>query len=164
MEFFTPKICSVCLKTGIFRVSSFSQNSPVKRREFLGFCVNLAKIKMLPFQKFKFFFSAIICLILVENYCPVFGHKLDLSDDVSVTWNSTDPVWLTMEMTVVGGGYVAVGFSPQGAMTGADMVLGWVDKDGVPHLMVIFRILHFYRNNLCINLYTQIICRDFYFF
>ncbi|OXA42075.1 DBH-like monooxygenase protein 1 [Folsomia candida] len=95
---------------------------------------------MLPFQKFKFFFSAIICLILVENYCPVFGHKLDLSDDVSVTWNSTDPVWLTMEMTVVGGGYVAVGFSPQGAMTGADMVLGWVDKDGVPHLMDLYGI------------------------
>ena len=67
---------------------------------------------------------------------------LDTDTGVSLKWKSTEDenesgsLWLTMEMFAPTKGYVGVGFSPHGGMTGADIVLGWVDSNGIPHIKV----------------------------
>jgi len=72
-------------------------------------------------------------------------HELDLDTEngLKVKWkNSPAPQesngarWLTMEVFARTKGYVGLGFSPHGGMDGADIVIGWVDSNGIAHLKV----------------------------
>jgi hypothetical protein len=63
-------------------------------------------------------------------------HQIRVETGVEVKWNSEDPSYLTMEVSAPTKGYVGVGFSPSGGMQGSDIMIGWVDKDGIPHVRV----------------------------
>ena len=63
-------------------------------------------------------------------------HSVRLGGGVEVRWNSEDPYYLTMEVSAPTKGYVGVGFSPTGGMQGSDIMIGWVDSDGIPHIGV----------------------------
>lgn len=71
-------------------------------------------------------------------------HKVDLEEDYGIKFrwrnvptNALGERWLIMEFSAkVTGGYVGVGFSPHGGMQGADIAIGWLDSDGIPHLTV----------------------------
>lgn len=52
----------------------------------------------------------------------------DFEGGVQVSWMIDDPEWLTMEVRApLQDGWIAVGFSPNGGMQGADIVAGWMD-------------------------------------
>jgi len=61
-------------------------------------------------------------------------NNLNLKDGFKLRWVNTDDHWLTMEMSAPIHGYVAIGFSPNGAMQGSDIIMGWVDKFGEGHI------------------------------
>lgn len=55
-------------------------------------------------------------------------RDLQVGNNYHIRWFSNDPEYLVMEITAPVRGYVAVGFSPNGAMRGSDIVMGWVDS------------------------------------
>lgn len=65
-------------------------------------------------------------------------HSLELPSNIEVSWIDTDPEHVTIEMRGPTKGYIAIGFSPTGGMTGADMFVGWVDSNGSAHLLDMF--------------------------
>ncbi len=50
--------------------------------------------------------------------------------------DSTDKDFMNFEVHARTRGWVAIGFSPNGAMTASDIALGWVDQNGMPQLHV----------------------------
>lgn len=96
--------------------------------------------KILPTLLWLISFITILTLEF-SNSTPInerkwWNRELSLTGDFHVKWNSNNKEWLTMEMSTNTNGYVAVGFSPNGGMKDADIVLGWVDRNGEPHLKV----------------------------
>jgi len=101
-------------------------------------------------MRFRSFISLLLVLILFHftigesqsvsseslSLNDFWTHKIYLDRNVTVSWNSSDSEWLEMEMSAPVKGYVAIGFSPNGQMRGSDIVLGWVDTNGVPYLLV----------------------------
>jgi len=63
-------------------------------------------------------------------------NELNFDTDFIVKWDSEDPDFLTMEISGPTTGYVGIGFSPRGDMFDSDIVIGWVDEMGIPHLKV----------------------------
>lgn len=60
------------------------------------------------------------------------SHSAMLSPDYRLLWSlGPGPQDITFELQVRTLGYVGFGFSKDGRMTGADMVVGWVDKGQV---------------------------------
>ena len=55
--------------------------------------------------------------------------SLDPKGDFTIAWTPNDEGF-TMEMAAKTSGYVSVGFSPNGGMTGSDIFIGWVADDG----------------------------------
>ncbi|XP_023931836.1 DBH-like monooxygenase protein 1 isoform X2 [Lingula anatina] len=62
-----------------------------------------------------------------------FTHHVVLKDDVYFLSWKFDNETITFETQVRTTGYIGLGFSPNGGMTGADIVIGWV-KDGTAYL------------------------------
>jgi hypothetical protein len=67
--------------------------------------------------------------------------KLDPENGFVAKWFNTPAKtdgshWIEMEISANTRGYVGLGFSPKGGMAGADIVIGWVDRMGIPHLKV----------------------------
>ncbi|XP_013392638.1 DBH-like monooxygenase protein 1 [Lingula anatina] len=62
-----------------------------------------------------------------------FTHHVVLKDDVFFLSWKFDNETITFETQVRTTGYIGLGFSPNGGMTGADIVIGWV-KDGTAYL------------------------------
>lgn len=59
-------------------------------------------------------------------------HSAMLSPDYRILWSfSPTPQDITFELQVRTLGYVGFGFSKDGRMAGADMVIGWVDHGQV---------------------------------
>ncbi len=48
-------------------------------------------------------------------------HSLELPSNIEVSWIDSEPEHVTIEMRGPTRGYIAVGFSPSGSMSGADM-------------------------------------------
>lgn len=87
--------------------------------------------------KYSFLLS-LFCYATAQlpNSNSEWDHELILDLGVMVRWNSSHSEDLFMEMSAPTSGYVAVGFSPNGGMPGSDIVMGWVDSDGRPHIAV----------------------------
>ena len=60
---------------------------------------------------------------------------LDAAETFFVAWQQTG-TQITFEIQVKTRGYVALGLSPNGAMKGSDIVVGWVNDDGTAVLQV----------------------------
>ncbi|ODM95966.1 hypothetical protein Ocin01_10716 [Orchesella cincta] len=65
---------------------------------------------------------------------PRWTRDLLVGNGYHIRWNNEDPEYLVMEVSAPVTGYVAVGFSPNGAMGGSDIVMGWVDSTGKAHI------------------------------
>lgn len=65
---------------------------------------------------------------------------LGTSDRYYLYWkpgaNATDNI--IFEAQVRTKGWIGLGFSPNGAMAGSDIVIMWIDKNGQPHISVHF--------------------------
>lgn len=68
-------------------------------------------------------------------------HTTTLPSKMQVSWIDKDPNYVTIEMKGPTKGYVSIGFSPSGGMTGADMFVGWVDSNGTAHLLVTWKLI-----------------------
>ncbi|ODN04440.1 hypothetical protein Ocin01_02222 [Orchesella cincta] len=92
------------------------------------------------------------CLLIILNFVDIsvakfirgkdgWSHEIDLEEEngLRIKWKNS-PIdgngerWLTMEVFAKTNGYIGLGFSPHGGMAGGDMVVGWVDSNGRPHL------------------------------
>lgn len=88
----------------------------------------------------------IVTVLTVGGYCEVIHNynessvhwtsDLLVGNGYNIRWNNEDPDYLIMEISAPVKGYVSVGFSPNGAMRGSDIVMGWVDSTGTAHLKV----------------------------
>jgi hypothetical protein len=92
-------------------------------------------------------FSSIAGGSVVKGGKNGWTHHVDLTEQsgIDILWRNPksrnaesgeDENWLEMKITGKTEGYVGVGFSPNGAMTGSDLVIGWVDDQGKANLMV----------------------------
>lgn len=62
------------------------------------------------------------------------SHSIDLDENYRVYWSIVDQE-ITFEIQVRATGYVGFGFSPDGTIYAADMVIGWIDG-GQPYFQV----------------------------
>lgn len=62
------------------------------------------------------------------------SHSIDLDENYRVYWSIVDQD-ITFEIQVRATGYVGFGFSPDGTIYAADMVIGWIDG-GQPYFQV----------------------------
>ncbi|CAL8072003.1 unnamed protein product [Orchesella dallaii] len=62
-------------------------------------------------------------------------HNTKLPSGMEVSWIDSDPEFITFAMKGPEKGYISIGFSPSGGMAGADMFVGWVDSNGMGHLL-----------------------------
>lgn len=79
-------------------------------------------------------FLAVLCgLCVVKLACGArWSHSAMLSPDYRLLWSlGPGPQDITFELQVRTLGYVGFGFSKDGRMAGADMIVGWVDKGQV---------------------------------
>lgn len=60
---------------------------------------------------------------------------LDSEGRFNLSWKF-DNNTITFEVSVMTNGWIGLGFSPNGGMTNADMVVGWIDNNNVPHISV----------------------------
>lgn len=60
---------------------------------------------------------------------------VDADNKFHIFWTPDDEGF-TMELAVATSGYAAIGFSPNGGMSGADIFMGFVDDSGQAHGMV----------------------------
>ncbi|KAF0292060.1 DBH-like monooxygenase protein 1 [Amphibalanus amphitrite] len=79
-----------------------------------------------------------LCWVLLAGLCSAnavqLHHSIILDPDVVVHWTpDNDTNTITIQLEARTRGWAAVGFSPAGGMTGADIVLAWV-ADGRAHL------------------------------
>jgi len=77
-----------------------------------------------------------------SNEPIVWTRDLQLNDRFTVRFNNEDPDKLIMEMFAPVQGYVSIGFSPNGAMQGSDIVMGWIDSNGLAHIKVSVKEAH----------------------
>lgn len=85
---------------------------------------------MKVFQSFLLVFTAVVNPAIGEPP-PQNVHwtrDLEVGNGYHLRWNNVDPEHLVFEIFAPVRGYVAVGFSPNGAMRGSDIVMGWVDS------------------------------------
>lgn len=61
-------------------------------------------------------------------------HDMNLPSGLDVKWIVGNEEYMTMQIFAPTQGYIGVGFSPGGGMRGADIIMGWIDNEGVPHL------------------------------
>lgn len=83
------------------------------------------KINLLQLSVLLFHFTK--CTQVQRNI--TWTRNLQVGNGYHIRWNNEDPQYLVMEMSAPVRGYVAVGFSPNGAMRGSDIVMGWVDSE-----------------------------------
>ncbi|KAF4518097.1 hypothetical protein B566_EDAN007798 [Ephemera danica] len=73
-------------------------------------------------------------------------HSVTLLARTHLSWTYDDKS-ISFQIEAPTRGYVGLGFSPNGGMTGADIVIGWVDDDaGDPHLAVSHSFIEFYHS------------------
>ena len=99
---------------------------------------------MLSLKKVMLCFISFICLFLLPGLNRAQGLKptefvhhttLDADNKFQIFW-TPDEEGLTMEMVVETLGWVSVGFSPNGGMTGSDIFLAYVTDAGEVEAMV----------------------------
>ncbi|XP_023029153.2 DBH like monooxygenase olf413 [Leptinotarsa decemlineata] len=74
----------------------------------------------------------VLCIIVNISDCARWAHSAYLSPDYRLLWSlGPGPQDITFELQVRTLGYVGFGFSKDGRMAGADMVVGWVDHGQV---------------------------------
>lgn len=74
---------------------------------------------------------SVLCLVQLST-CARWAHSAYLSPDYRLLWSlGPGPQDITFELQVRTLGYVGFGFSKDGRMAGADMVVGWVDHGQV---------------------------------
>lgn len=81
-------------------------------------------------------FPILVFMYASQGLCINWSHELALSPYFSIKWDAQDPAFLTMEISALAEGYVALGFSSQSSAPHIDMVVAWVDFQGVPHIRV----------------------------
>lgn len=81
----------------------------------------------------RVFFSVLCGLCIVKLACSArWSHSAMLSPDYRLLWSlGPGPQDITFELQVRTLGYVGFGFSKDGRVAGADMIVGWVDKGQV---------------------------------
>ncbi|XP_030746402.1 MOXD1 homolog 2 [Sitophilus oryzae] len=83
------------------------------------------------FRRLFLVFSGLVCLVDVVLSAR-WSHSTYLSPDYRLLWSlGPGPQDITFEVQVRTLGYVGFGFSRDGRMAGADMVVGWVDQGQV---------------------------------
>ncbi|XP_033098160.1 DBH-like monooxygenase protein 2, partial [Anneissia japonica] len=84
----------------------------------------------------KEFLTVFLINYLFGNLVLIAGFQhnamLDLQENVQIFWSVEDDM-IIFEIRANTTGYIGIGFSPNGGMKGADIVLGWV-KDGTPYI------------------------------
>jgi len=82
------------------------------------------------------FTLSVFCIPLTTGqYFGNFTH-LKQFGVFKIQWTSDDPNFVEFKMYAPTKGYVAIGFSPKGGMAGSDIIMGWVDSSGKPHIKV----------------------------
>lgn len=61
---------------------------------------------------------------------------MDPQNRISFAWKINGDM-IDFEIAAKTNDWVGIGFSPNGAMTGADMVVGWIDQANTAHVSVI---------------------------
>lgn len=70
-----------------------------------------------------------------------FSAALQLSPEYVLNWEYDQPQeTIYFEAVVATKGFVGLGLSPTGGMTGADIVVGGVADDGTPYFLVVLMI------------------------
>lgn len=78
----------------------------------------------------KYFFVIVITIseIMKSVHCDLkWDHAVDLNEDYRLYWTINEPD-IVFEVHVRTHGYVGFGFSRDGTIYGADMIIGWVDQ------------------------------------
>ncbi|GAB0087045.1 DOMON domain [Sergentomyia squamirostris] len=80
-----------------------------------------------------------VVLVLMTIVCGMvhganWDHAVDFDENFRLLWNVRGQE-ITMEVQARTRGYIGVGFSEDGTLTGADMAIGWVDQ-GQPFFQV----------------------------
>ncbi|XP_063706695.1 MOXD1 homolog 2 [Culicoides brevitarsis] len=70
--------------------------------------------------------SMVSCLNSGSSSLVDWSHSIDLDENYRVYWSIVDQE-ITFEIQVRATGYVGFGFSPDGTIYAADMVIGWID-------------------------------------
>lgn len=85
-------------------------------------------------------FLSVVCVLCSLGVVSAarWSHSAMLSPDYRLLWSlGPGPQDITFELQVRTLGYVGFGFSKDGRMAGADIVIGWVD-----HGQVYFQVSH----------------------
>lgn len=75
----------------------------------------------------------LLLLVLLSMFCGEavqaiqWDHAVHLNADYRLMWTLKQQD-ITFEVQVRTAGYVGLGFSPDGAQSGADMAIGWIDQ------------------------------------
>lgn len=81
-----------------------------------------------------------ICLVLVQFACavPWMHHVvLDADNNYHVQWSfNASQQRIQFNVCVRTKGWISFGISPNGGMTGSDLIVAWVDDQGKAHLQV----------------------------
>lgn len=75
--------------------------------------------------------------------CIHWDHSVYLNDDYRMLW-TIKGAEITIEVQVKTLGYVGLGFSSNGNLSGADMAIGWIDQG-----KTYFQVSRFFRKFLC---------------
>jgi len=100
---------------------------------------------MCPIKSFVMVYGALFCIFGFTKLgqCSNFPADLDwttklkLEHGYEAKWVTTDKEFITMEIRAPTSSWVAVGFTDNGGMKGADIVMGWVDDSGKAYIKVI---------------------------
>lgn len=79
-------------------------------------------------------FFVMFCVMCVAHCTRAirWAHSAMLSPDYRILWSfAPGPQDITFELQVRTLGYIGFGFSKDGRMAGADMIIGWVDQGQV---------------------------------
>lgn len=81
---------------------------------------------------FSLFYSLILALN-IDTYDQ--SVVLDPQKRIVLSWKVTGDM-IDFEVAAQTSGWVGIGFSPNGAMTGADILIGWIDRMNKAHISV----------------------------
>lgn len=97
---------------------------------------------------------SVLCIVNLVKAAR-WAHSAYLSPDYRMLWSlGPGPQDITIELQVRTLGYVGFGFSKDGRMAGADMVVGWVDH-GQVYFQVKILIINRIKNSKIISFYLK---------
>lgn len=114
------------------------------------------KLYILCQCKYILIFLKLFLIICVSGVR--WDNSVNLNDDFRMLWNIVDRE-VTFEVQVRTLGYIGLGFSRDGVLSGSDIAIGWVSQ-GQTYFQVRLFLLHLYLVCLCAELCLLLINCD----